>query len=299
MKPVLITGATGQLGWELRRALAAGGEVLAFEREQMDFLKPESIRDLMTEWKPALVVNPAAYTAVDAAETAQETARAVNAIAPGVLAEECKRVGAALIHYSTDYVFDGTKAGAYTEVDQTNPLGAYGRSKLEGERFVAASGAAHLIFRTEWIYAGRGKNFLLTMRRLSKERDELRVVDDQVGTPTWARMLAEATAAVVAQSGILRNGDAGWIRERSGVYHLTCAGQTSWCGFARAIVERVPGARKVPVTPITTADYPTPARRPVNSVLDCNKAYETFGVRLPPWEEALALCAEDMAATGG
>ncbi len=298
MTGILVTGANGQLGWELRRALAPLADVVTLDRGALDLADAAAIRRVVSEHRPALVINPAAYTAVDKAESEPELAQAVNAVAPGVLAEECKRIGAALIHYSTDYVFDGAKSGAYTEDDPTNPLGAYGRSKLEGERAVAGSGAAHLIFRTAWVYAGRGKNFLLTMRRLSNERDELRVVDDQIGSPTWARSLAEATAAVVAQSGILRTGDAAWIRERSGVYHLTCAGQTSWCGFARAIVERVPGARKVPVKAITTAEYPTPAKRPANSVLDCSKARETFGVRLPPWEEALAMCAEAMRAEG-
>jgi dTDP-4-dehydrorhamnose reductase len=291
---VLVTGANGQLGWELRRALAGLGEVVAVGRSELDLADAAAIRRVVGERRPALVINPAAYTAVDKAESESELAQAVNAVAPGVLAEECGRIGAALIHYSTDYVFDGTQRGAYVETDPTNPLGVYGRSKLEGERAVAAAGAPYLTFRTAWVYAGRGRNFLLTMRRLSNERDELRVVDDQVGSPTWARSLAEATAAVVARSGILRGGDAGWIRERAGIYHLTCAGQTSWCGFARAIVERVPGARKVPVKAITTAEYPTPATRPANSVLDCTKAWETFGVRLPPWEEALAKCAEDM-----
>lgn len=294
MTGVLVTGANGQVGWELRGALAGLGAVTMVDRSELDLADAEAIRRFVAERRPALVINPAAYTAVDKAESEPELARAVNAIAPGVLAEECERIGAALIHYSTDYVFDGTKAGAYTEEDPTHPLGVYGQSKLDGERAVAASGAAYLIFRTAWVYAGRGKNFLLTMRRLSNERDELRVVDDQVGSPTWARSLAEATAAVVAQSGILKSGDAGWLRERAGVYHLTCAGQTSWCGFARAIVERVPGARKVPVKAITTAEYPTPAKRPANSVLDCTKARATFGVQLPPWDEALAMCAEDI-----
>ena len=298
MRPVLVTGPDGQLGWELRRALASITPVVAVGRDQLDLSKPGLIGGLLARVKPIVVINPAAYTAVDKAEAEPDLARTVNATAPGVLAEACKRIGAALIHYSTDYVFDGTKTSPYTESDPTNPLGVYGRSKLKGERAVAAAGAPCLIFRTAWVYAGRGKNFLLTMRRLSNERDELRVVNDQVGSPTWARSLAEATVAVVAQSGILRAGDAGWIRERSGVYHLTCAGQTSWCGFARAIVERAPGTRKVPVNAITTTEYPTPAKRPANSVLDCTKAWEALGVRLPPWEEAFAICAEDMRAEG-
>jgi dTDP-4-dehydrorhamnose reductase len=295
---ILLSGIQGQLGWELRQKLEEHGSIATADRGELNLADADALRSRIAKERSALVLNAAAYTAVDKAESEPDQAHAVNAVAPGVLAEECKRIGAALIHYSTDYVFDGAKAGAYTEDDPTNPLGVYGRTKLEGEQAVAASGAAHLIFRTAWVYAGRGKNFLLTIRRLANERDELRVVDDQIGSPTWARSLAEATAAVVAQSGILRTGDAGWMQERSGVYHLTCAGQTSWCGFARAIVERVPGARKVPVKGITTAEYPLPAKRPANAVLDCSKAYETFGVRLPAWDEALDLCAEDMRAVG-
>lgn len=295
---VMVIGSNGQLGWELRRALAVLGPVTSLGRAELDLADADAIRATLREHAPALVVNAGAYTAVDRAESEPTLAEAVNAVAPGVLAEECVRLGAALIHYSTDYVFDGTQRTPYVETDATRPLSVYGRTKLEGEQAVQAAGGAHVIFRTAWVYASRGRNFLLTMRRLSNERDELRVVDDQVGSPTWARLLAQATARIVRDSNLLETRDTGWLRERSGVYHLACAGQTSWCGFARAIVEQVPGARRVPVKPIATSDYPTPARRPAYSVLNCDKALRVFGVRLPSWDEALRQCAAAMAAGG-
>lgn len=295
---IMVIGSNGQLGWELQRALETLGPVMSLGRAELDLADADAIRATLREHAPALVVNAGAYTAVDRAESEPALAEAVNAVAPGVLAEECVRLGAALIHYSTDYVFDGSQRTPYGETDATRPLSVYGRTKLEGEQAVQAAGGAYVIFRTAWVYASRGRNFLLTMRRLSNERDELRVVDDQVGSPTWARLLAQATARIVRDSNLLETRDTGWLRERSGIYHLACAGQTSWCGFARAIVEQVPGARRVPVKPIATSDYPTPARRPAYSVLNCDKALRVFGIRLPSWDEALRQCAAAMAADG-
>ena len=225
--------------------------------------------------KPDLIINPAAYTAVDRAESEAEAAMAVNATAPGVIAEEAKRLGAGLIHFSTDYVFDGEKAGPYDEADAPNPLNAYGRSKLEGERAVAQSGARHLILRTSWVYSRRGKNFLLTMLELAKTRPELRIVDDQRGAPTSARALADAVAQIARRD---------WP---SGTFHLTCSGATTWFGFARAIFELSPGPRPSLVA-ITTPEFPTPARRPKNSVLSNAKATQAFGITLPDWQAALA-----------
>jgi dTDP-4-dehydrorhamnose reductase len=222
----------------------------------------------------------------------------VNATAPGVLAEEAKRIDAALVHFSTDYVFAGDKAEPYVEDDAPRPLGVYGRSKLAGEAAVRSSGARHLILRTSWVYGARGRNFLLTMLRLAREREEIRVVDDQTGAPTWSRMIAEATAAVVAASRPRRAADPALFSELGGVYHLTSRGATTWCGFAREILRAAPalGLDRVPrVVPIATAEYPTPATRPVNSRLAGDKIRAAFGIALPPWDAALRLCVEDMA----
>jgi dTDP-4-dehydrorhamnose reductase len=246
-----------------------------------------------------VIVNAAAYTAVDKAESEPELTMAVNGVAPGVLAEEAKQLRALLLHYSTDYVFDGTKAGPYLESDATNPVSVYGSSKLAGEKAVQAVGGAHLIFRTSWVYAGRGKNFLLTILRLAKERDELRVVDDQVGAPTWCRTIAEATAQVIAK---LSTGDMVELNRAlglRGIYNLTAGGSVSWCGFARAIVEGTRSRRcgaGPKVTPITTAEYPLPARRPPNSVSSRQKLQSIFGIVCPTWDHALKLCLADLLA---
>jgi dTDP-4-dehydrorhamnose reductase len=233
--------------------------------------------------RPAIIVNAAAYTAVDQAESEPGPACLVNAEAPEALARAAKELGALLVHYSTDYVFDGEKTGTYREEDPANPLGVYGRTKLEGERAIQASGCEHLIFRTSWVYGARGRNFLLTMMRLARERDELRVVDDQRGAPTWSRMIAETTAQALA-----RRGDGG----PSGLYHLSGGGETTWFGFTRAIVETM--GLNPRLTPITTADYPLPARRPANSLLCNDRLERDFGLRLPDWRESLRLCLEEM-----
>lgn len=274
---ILLTGRSGQVGYELQRSLASLGDIIAPDRAELDLAQPPTIERALRAHQPDIIVNAAAYTAVDRAEAERDLAFTVNATAPEVIAREAARLGALLVHYSTDYVFDGEKAEPYVEDDSTNPLCAYGQSKLEGEQAIRASGCRHLIFRTSWVYAARGKNFLLTVLRLARERPELRIVDDQFGAPTTARMLAGATEAVLARP---------WNDRASGTYHMTASGQTTWCGFARAIV----GARGLatPVLPIRTEDYPLPARRPRNSVLDNTKLHRTFGVHLPNWQEGLS-----------
>jgi len=277
---VLVTGAKGQVGEAVARLLD-GHQVTAHDRASLDLEKPDDIRWCVRDAHPDVIVNAAAYTAVDRAEAEEDRARAVNAIAPGILAEEAKRAGALLIHYSTDYVFDGELDRPYLETDATRPLSAYGRTKLEGERAVAAAGGRHLILRTSWVYAPRGRNFMLTMLRFAAERDELRVVDDQRGAPTSADQLARATVALLDAA-----------RETSGIYHATASGVTTWFGFAGAIFEarrrKLGEAFRIPaLVPIATADYPTPAKRPRNSVLSNAKLENVFGVRLGDWREAL------------
>ncbi|HSB03464.1 MAG TPA: dTDP-4-dehydrorhamnose reductase [Anaerolineales bacterium] len=293
MTRILLTGKNGQVGWELQRTLATLGEVIALDRHGLDLADPDLIRRVVREHKPNLIVNAAAYTAVDKAEEESDRAMAINGTAPGVLAEEARRLNAAVIHYSTDYVFDGNKNGPYTEDDAPNPLNVYGRTKLAGEQAIQSVGAPHLIFRTSWVYGTRGKNFLLTILRLAKERDELRIVNDQIGAPTWSRMIAEATAQVVAQLS-LQQGKS-WAEDVSGVYHLTAMGQTSWFGFAKAILNYIPGAaaHAPRLTPITTQEYPTPAQRPKSSVLSNTILRQKFGLELPGWETGLRLSVED------
>ena len=298
MKTILLTGASGQVGWELRRTLAPLGRVIAPSSAELDLADADAICRIVREVRPHLIVNPAAYTAVDKAESESGSAMAVNGVAPGILAEEAKRMHAKLVHYSTDYVFDGTKPGPYRENDSPGPVSSYGRSKLAGEEAIRAAGLPHLIFRTGWVYGARGKNFMLTMLRLAKERDALRVVADQFGAPTWSRMIAEATALAIVR----------WqsAADLSGVFHLTNAGQTSWHGFAQAILREYqarqaerswPPLKASPqaIAAITAEQYPTPAQRPANSVLDNTKLRETFGLELPDWQDALVLVMEEAA----
>jgi len=280
MAAILVTGAAGQLGHELVRALAPLGEVVGVDRSQLDLADASAIVATVRRVKPALIVNAGAYTAVDLAEQEAALADAVNGVAPGVLADEARRVGAVLVHYSTDYVFDGSANAPYDEDAPVRPLSSYGRSKLAGERAVAASGAHALVFRTSWVYGRRGRNFLLTMRRLAAERPEIRVVDDQTGAPNWSRELARATARI-ASRGLP------WLAERSGLYHMSATGSTTWYGFARAILADVASVR---VVPITTAEYPTPAARPAYGVLGTARFERTFGFALPDWQTSLAEC---------
>jgi len=283
---ILLTGAAGQLGRELKRSLACLGDVIARDRQQLDLARADTLRAAVRTAAPAVIVNAAAYTAVDKAETEPTVADAINALAPAILAEEAKRLGALLIHYSTDYVFDGSKASAYTEDDIPAPLAAYGHSKLAGELAIAASGCRHLIFRTSWVYGLHGVNFLKTMLRLGQERDELRVVDDQFGAPTWTRHLADVTALILARREV-----------PNGLYHLAGAGETSWHGYAEAIFAEAQHAGlmdKAPVVHrIASANYPLPAPRPANSRLDCAKFRRDFDLALPDWRTGLIDCLAD------
>ena len=286
---ILLTGATGQVGWELRKTLAPLGEVKFFDRFGLDLADTPPLVATVRALQPAVIVNAAAYTAVDKAESERDLAFAINATAPRVLAEEAKRIGALLVHYSTDYVFDGEKASPYVEDDPTHPLSVYGASKLAGEQAIARSGCRHLTLRTSWVYGPRGRNFYLTMLRLAKERPELKVVDDQVGAPTSSAAIARATVAVLERA---RRSPA-----PGGLYHLTAAGATSWCGFAREIFAQAGLA--TPVVPIPTEQYPTPARRPRNSRLDCARLRHAFGVSLGPWQEGLAEAMQARARLSG
>jgi dTDP-4-dehydrorhamnose reductase len=294
---VLVFGRTGQLGWELRHKLACLGPIATVGSPEVDFAKPETIRDAVRAASPAAIVNAAAYTAVDKAESEPELAMAINGTAPGVLAEEAKRLGSLLVHYSTDYVYDGTKQGPWVETDAPNPLNVYGKTKLAGDEAIAAVGCDHLIFRTSWVYGARGNNFLLTMLRLSKERAELRVVDDQTGAPTSSECIAQATADVLAQ---VLGPAGGGLQGRSGIYNMACSGATTWFGFAKALIERSVslGAGTPKLIPIPTSEFPRPATRPANSRLSGLRLEEAFGVRMPDWEEALALVLETLKDGG-
>jgi dTDP-4-dehydrorhamnose reductase len=281
---ILLVGKIGQVGWELRRTLAPMARVTCVDFPDIDLTSDDSIRRWVRETRPNIVINAAAYTAVDKTESEPDKAMKINGVAPGILAEEAKKLDALLVHYSTDYVFDGTKTEPYIETDAPNPLGAYGRTKLAGDEAVRAVGGAHLIFRLCWVYGARGQNFMLTMMRLAREREKLRVVGDQVGCPTWSRMIAETTALALKQAVA-----AGDLDAFTGTYHLAASGITSWHGFADAIVKLMPveGRKCVQVEAISTADYPTPTKRPAYSVLACDKLERTFGLRLPHWEESL------------
>ena len=282
MKRILVLGAHGQLGIELQKSFEGAGEVVALARDLCDLANPDSIRKAIAEVNPGIVLNAAAYTAVDRAESEPELAMRVNGEAPGILDEESRKIGALLVHYSTDYVFDGSKPEPWLENDAVNPLNAYGRTKLAGEQKIAQTGGRYLIFRTSWVYSPHGANFLKTMLRLGRERDQLRIVNDQIGAPTTAAALARATRAVI---------DSGVQDSDSGIYHMTCAGETSWCGFAQEIFRRAPapeGKNWPVVTGIPDTEYPTPAKRPKNSVMSNAKLQARFAVSLPPWQEALA-----------
>ena len=294
MKTILLLGSTGQVGWELRRGLTRLGHVVSPTRAEADFNVPEGIASVVERSRPDIIVNAAAYTAVDAAEADEARAFRVNAMSPGILGEEAKRHHAWLVHYSTDYVFDGT-AGPYRETDEINPVNAYGRSKVAGEAAIRQSGCRHLIFRTSWVYGAHGANFVNTILRLARERDQLRIVSDQIGAPTWSRRIALATVAVLDDVN---------LRSRSsdiaGTYHLTSAGSTSWYEFAKLIVEHTSDTRAASprVHPIPSIEYPTPARRPKDSRLDCGKIARTFAVSLPHWREDALSCLDEMRRAG-
>jgi dTDP-4-dehydrorhamnose reductase len=281
---ILLIGKIGQVGWELRRTLASLGSLVCVDFPEIDLTDGASIRKSVRNTAPTLVINAAAYTAVDKAETEPDRCQQINGVAPGILAEEAKKLGALLVHYSTDYIYDGTKSTPYVEDDLPNPLGAYGRSKLAGDQAVIQAGANHLIFRLCWVYGARGQNFMLTMMRLAREREKLRVVHDQRGCPTWSRLIAETTALALKQT-LAATDPAAF----TGVYHLAASGQTSWHGFADAIVGLMPeeGKKCKAVEPISTSEYPTPAKRPPYSVLSCEKLKRTFGLQLPDWQKSL------------
>jgi dTDP-4-dehydrorhamnose reductase len=281
---ILLIGKIGQVGWELRRTLAPMAQVACVDYPEIDLTTGDSIRRWVRETRPNIVINAAAYTAVDKAESELDKAMKINGVAPGILAEEAKKLGALLVHYSTDYVFDGAKTEPYVETDAPNPLGAYGRTKLAGDEAVRAIGGAHLIFRLCWVYCVRGQNFMLTMMRLAREREKLRVVGDQVGCPTWSRMIAETTALALKQ--VVAAPDPAAF---TGTYHLASSGVTSWHGFADAIIKLMPadGKKCTQVEAISTAEYPTPTKRPAYSVLACDKLERVFGLRLPHWEDSL------------
>lgn len=285
MKKILVTGSLGQVGYELKRTLAPQGKVIGIDSKEMDLSCPDSIRKVLRELKPNIIVNPGAYTAVDKAENDVKLCMAVNAEAPGIIAEEAKKLNALVVHYSTDYVFDGSSFKPYQEEDTPNPLNVYGKSKWEGEKAIQQVGGEYLILRTSWVYGRRGKNFLLTMLNLAKTKEHLNIVDDQFGAPTWSRLIAEATACMVADP-----------KKKSGIYNLTNSGRTSWKEFAEAIfeIQQKKDGNKVPtVTGISTADYPTPAVRPKNSVLSHEKLNREFNLYMPDWRESLELCMQE------
>lgn len=275
---ILILGANGQVGTELQRSFADTGEIMAWDRKTADLSKPEELRPLIAQLQPDVILNAAAYTAVDRAESEPELATMVNAVAPRVLAEEAARINALLVHYSTDYVFDGSKKSPWTEDDPANPLNVYGRTKLAGEQGIQDAGGRYLIFRTSWVYGPHGHNFLKTMLRLGSERDELKIVDDQYGAPTSSAAIADATRKVVDKA-------AGY-----GIYHLTCGGVTTWCRFAQEIFgqyQQRSGKKMARIIPIPSSEYSTPAKRPVNSVLSNEKLWSSFEIALPEWQSAL------------
>lgn len=303
---VLITGANGQVGWHLRRTLGPLAEVTSLTREELDLAELDRVTEAVRDFAPDILVNAAAYTAVDKAESEPELARMINATAPARMARELAHRRCLLVHYSTDYVFDGSKPvdKPYEEVDPAAPRNVYGQTKLEGERLIVESGCPYIILRTSWVYDIRGKNFLRTVLRLAAEREELRMVTDQFGAPTWARSIAEATAIILARCLAHSSRTAKWP---TGLFHLTATGQTTWAGFANAILEEyeslrvsmatpeeLPPLKAKKVVPITTAEFPTPARRPRSSMLSHGQVAHAFGVLMPDWREQLHLAIEDM-----
>ncbi len=306
MKPaILLIGKNGQVGGELLRLLPQLGEVVALGHDQLDLSNPSDICHTIREVRPQLIVNAAAYTAVDQAETDETAAQAVNAEAPGLMAEEAKKVGAVLVHYSTDYVFDGTKKLPYDEADSANPINVYGKTKFAGEQAIRGSGATHLIFRTSWIYATRGRNFLLTILCLATEREELRIVSDQVGAPTCASDVAAITTKILT-SKCERNDRGFGFSDVSGTYHMSAAGQTTWYDFAKTILEEAKATSHTPewlavttkerpliarnVIPISTKEFGSPTQRPAYSILSNTRLIQTFGIALPDWHAQLERC---------
>ncbi len=288
---ILLIGKNGQVGGELSTLLRPLGELILCGEDDLDLTQEGRIREKLRDVQPHVIVNAAAYTAVDKAEEEPDLALAVNGTAPAILAEEATKLGAALIHYSTDYVFDGKKQEPYTEEDPPNPQSVYGRTKLAGDEAIQSTGLPHFIFRTSWVYGLKGKNFLLTMQRLAKERDELKIVDDQIGSPTWSRTIAQTTANVLTQVLTQSSpGDLSRFEQASGLYNLVCGGQTSRFGFAQAILRASSSSQTTKLTPIPTSEYPTPAKRPLYSVLSTEKLRSSFGITPPTWDVTLKYC---------
>lgn len=283
---ILILGCTGQVGWEAQRSLATLGEVVALDFPDVDFTRPEQVKSLVDEVRPNVIYNAVAYTAVDKAESEVERVRLINATSVGVLAEAAARLGAVLLHFSTDYVFDGTKGRAYIETDAPNPLNVYGQTKLEGEQAVQQVDCAYLILRTAWVYSMRRDSFIAKVQQWAKDRSTLRVVADQVSNPTWSRALAEITAQLIARGG---DNLTDWVKEHRGVYHLAGDGCASRWDWARAILQNQPLDHPVEVVPAASSEFPSPANRPLYSALDCGLFTRTFHLQLPPWEKALQL----------
>lgn len=292
---ILIFGKNGQVGWELNRSLQPLGEIIAVDIDEVDFTDSDGLRKTIQKVKPSVICNAVAYTAVDKAEEDEPLAKIINGTAPGIIAEEAKKLGALLIHYSTDYVFNGTKTSPYLETDEPNPINAYGRTKREGELAVQSSGCDYLTLRTSWVYAARANNFLLTMLKLLQQREKLSVVADQVGAPTSARLIADVTLLCIQQA----------LKERlvgtfsSDLYHLTAAGNTSWHGFTEEIANLAKNNLKLPLAikdlkAIPTTDYPTPAKRPMNSQLALSKIESAFSLKMPNWKKSLAVCIAEV-----
>jgi dTDP-4-dehydrorhamnose reductase len=292
---ILLLGARGQLGWELERTLSPLGNLITYDFPQVDFRQIDSLRGLVQEVRPSLIINAAAYTDVDQAESEPQTAMAVNSHAPGVLAELAKKMDASLIHFSTDYVFDGKKGAAYVESDLPDPLNVYGNSKWIGEQAVAQQSGSYMIFRTSWVYSLQRENFVTKIIRIAQNQESISIVTDQVSCPTWSRMLAEITALFLAKASAAGE-MSGWINERKGLYHLAGDGHASRYEWAQAILKlaaKITGKRSAVVKPALTKDFPAPAQRPLFSALDCDKFNRTFELKLPPWESALTLAMED------
>jgi dTDP-4-dehydrorhamnose reductase len=285
MKKILIFGSTGQVGWELHHALAHLGQIIALDRMSADLTQPDMVRGVIRSIKPDIIVNAAAYTAVDKAESEPDCSMIVNGVAPGIMAEEAKRCNAIFVHYSTDYVFDGCSKTPYCEDDTANPINVYGKTKLAGEHAIQEAGGRHLIFRTSWVYGMRGRNFLITMLKLAKEKDKLKIVMDQHGAPTWCRTIAETTRDILSV-------DQAILEDKWGIYNLTASGSTTWHGFATAIFalkqeQEGKDFRNPHVIGIPSSEFPSPVKRPKYSVLSHHKIYDTFSLHLPAWETAL------------
>lgn len=290
-KKIVIIGGNGQVGWDLKRSVAALGSVITVNRQSSDYPvdlgQPDSIISALTTIKPDIIINAAAYTAVDKAESDIDTARKINASAPGILAEQANRLNALLIHYSTDYVFNGESHIPYSEDDKAEPVNIYGQTKLEGDLAIQQVANNYLIFRTSWVYSNRASNFLLTMLKLAQQRKELNVINDQTGSPTWSRVIADVTALAIDSKSIQNN------KIENGIYNLSSNGETSWYGFAKKIFEYAGLEKEVTVNPIPTTDYPTPARRPKYTILSNNKLESTLKLVLPDWKESLKLCISE------